>query len=62
MISWRYVTCIPLSPLDPMLTLLKAMLVYDPAGRISAKQACHHDYFMEDGQNYNGKPASRYPR
>ncbi|KAH8152530.1 uncharacterized protein LAJ45_03370 [Morchella importuna] len=44
--------------LDPAgYDLLEAMLVFDPAGRISAKQACHHDYFMEDGQN-NGKPAS----
>ncbi|RPB13682.1 Pkinase-domain-containing protein [Morchella conica CCBAS932] len=48
--------------LDPAgYDLLEAMLVFDPAGRISAKQACHHDYFMEDGQN-NGKPASRYAR
>jgi len=23
------------------------MLVYDPAGRISAKQACNHPYFEE---------------
>lgn len=51
-----------LSLLGSMLTLPKAMLVYDPAGRISAKQACHHEYFIEDGQNYNGKPASRYSR
>jgi len=38
------------------LDLLDAMLVYDPAGRISAKQACHHDYFMtdygDDARNY----------
>ncbi|KAL7268644.1 Cyclin-dependent kinase catalytic subunit [Rhizina undulata] len=34
--------------------LLDAMLVYDPAGRISAKQACHHEYFLtEDGTNGN---------
>lgn len=51
-----------LSYVNLILTFFKAMLVYDPAGRISAKQACHHDYFMEDGQNYHGKPASRYPR
>lgn len=30
------------------LDLLDAMLVYDPAGRISAKQALLHDYFMTD--------------
>ncbi|KAI7493519.1 Cyclin-dependent kinase [Hortaea werneckii] len=29
------------------LNLLEAMLVYDPAGRISAKQAVHHAYFLE---------------
>ena len=30
---------------DPGLDLLEAMLTYDPAGRISAKQACNHPYF-----------------
>ncbi|KAM0723806.1 hypothetical protein Q7P37_000796 [Cladosporium fusiforme] len=29
------------------LDLLESMLVYDPAGRISAKQAVHHPYFAE---------------
>ncbi|KID67661.1 Cell division control protein, partial [Metarhizium hybridum] len=29
------------------LELLEMMLVYDPAGRISAKQACNHPYFEE---------------
>lgn len=29
------------------LDLLEAMLVYDPAGRISAKQACVHSYFRD---------------
>lgn len=29
------------------LDLLEKMLVYDPAGRISAKQACNHPYFEE---------------
>ncbi|KAL2113761.1 hypothetical protein VUR80DRAFT_2411 [Thermomyces stellatus] len=29
------------------LDLLEMMLVYDPAGRISAKQACNHPYFEE---------------
>ena len=27
------------------LDLLEMMLVYDPAGRISAKQSCNHPYF-----------------
>ncbi len=32
--------------LDPMgQELLELMLVYDPASRISAKQACNHPYF-----------------
>lgn len=30
---------------DAGLELLEAMLVYDPAGRLSAKQACNHPYF-----------------
>ncbi len=29
------------------LDLLEMMLVYDPAGRISAKQACNHPYFED---------------
>ena len=29
------------------LNLLDLLLVYDPAGRISAKQAVHHAYFFE---------------
>lgn len=29
------------------------MLAYDPAGRISAKQACNHPYF-EDYANQSG--------
>lgn len=33
---------------DNGLDLLDALLVYDPAGRISAKQACQHPYFTED--------------
>lgn len=32
---------------DEGLDLLEALLVYDPAGRISAKQAVIHPYFME---------------
>ncbi|KAL1297819.1 hypothetical protein AAFC00_006348 [Neodothiora populina] len=33
---------------DEGLDLLEALLVYDPAGRISAKQACAHPYFFEN--------------
>lgn len=29
------------------LELLEMMLIYDPAGRISAKQACNHPYFED---------------
>lgn len=29
------------------LQLLEMLLVYDPAGRISAKQACNHPYFED---------------
>ncbi|TPX12757.1 uncharacterized protein E0L32_000934 [Thyridium curvatum] len=32
---------------DVGLDLLEMMLAYDPAGRISAKQACNHPYFEE---------------
>ncbi|OAA50583.1 Cell division control protein [Metarhizium rileyi] len=32
---------------DKGLELLEMMLVYDPAGRISAKQACNHPYFED---------------
>lgn len=36
------------SNLDDMgLQLLEMLLVYDPAGRISAKQACNHPYFED---------------
>ncbi|KAK7422298.1 Cyclin-dependent kinase catalytic subunit [Neonectria magnoliae] len=32
---------------DQGLDLLEMMLVYDPAGRLSAKQACNHPYFED---------------
>ena len=32
---------------DRGLDLLEMMLAYDPAARISAKQACNHPYFEE---------------
>lgn len=37
------------------LDLLDAMLVYDPAGRISAKQACIHPYFEHGSSAYSGR-------
>lgn len=37
------------------LDLLDAMLVYDPAGRISAKQACQHPYFEAGSSAYSGR-------
>lgn len=40
---------------DNGLDLLEMMLVYDPASRISAKQACNHPYF-EDYHNRRGAP------
>ncbi|CZR69476.1 probable CDC28-cyclin-dependent protein kinase [Phialocephala subalpina] len=36
------------------LDLLEMMLVYDPAGRISAKQACIHPYFEDGSAAYSG--------
>jgi cyclin-dependent kinase len=38
---------------DPGLDLLDALLVYDPAGRISAKQAVMHPYFTGFGNGYH---------
>ncbi len=40
------------------LDLLDAMLVYDPAGRISAKQACQHPYFELGSSAYSGRGRS----
>ena len=40
---------------DDGLHLLELMLVYDPAGRISAKQACIHPYFEEGNSAYSGR-------
>ena len=40
---------------DNGLDLLDAMLVYDPAGRISAKQACFHPYFEQGSSAYSGR-------
>lgn len=38
---------------DYGLDLLDALLVYDPAGRISAKQAVIHPYFTGAGNGYH---------
>ena len=43
---------------DNGLDLLDAMLVYDPAGRISAKQACVHPYFEHGSSHYSGRERS----
>ncbi|KAL9104249.1 MAG: hypothetical protein Q9163_000797 [Psora crenata] len=43
---------------DKGLDLLDAMLVYDPAGRISAKQACIHPYFELGSAAYSGRGRS----
>ncbi|KAF2092274.1 Pkinase-domain-containing protein [Saccharata proteae CBS 121410] len=40
---------------DLGLDLLDALLVYDPAGRISAKQAAQHPYFTETTSSYLAK-------
>ena len=50
----RSPTALQLKELDGNgLDLLDALLAYDPAGRISAKQAVHHPYFLE-GAGTNG--------
>jgi cyclin-dependent kinase len=43
---------------DIGLDLLEGLLVYDPAGRVSAKQACIHDYF-KDASGYPYVPTPR---
>jgi cyclin-dependent kinase len=40
---------------DEGLNLLDALLVFDPAGRMSAKQAVHHPYFQEGTKLYAGR-------
>lgn len=40
---------------DNGLDLLDLMLVYDPAGRISAKQACVHPYFDAGSHAHSGR-------
>ncbi|OCK84657.1 cell division control protein 2 [Lepidopterella palustris CBS 459.81] len=40
---------------DQGLDLLDALLVYDPAGRISAKQAVQHPYFTGNLYSYHGQ-------
>ncbi|KAL4933739.1 cyclin-dependent serine/threonine-protein kinase CDC28 [Aspergillus undulatus] len=41
------------------LDLLEALLEYDPARRISAKQACMHPYFQHGSSYYSGRTATR---
>lgn len=37
------------------LDLLELLLIYDPAGRISAKGACSHPYFEDGAAAYSGR-------
>jgi cyclin-dependent kinase len=37
---------------DEGLILLESLLVYDPAGRMSAKQAVQHPYFEENNGQF----------
>lgn len=40
------------------LALLEALLEYDPAHRLSAKQACMHPYFKNGSSFYTGRGVS----
>ena len=40
---------------DNSLDLLDALLMYDPAGRISAKAACEHPYFEMGSSSWSGR-------
>ncbi|EPE25372.1 Protein kinase-like (PK-like) [Glarea lozoyensis ATCC 20868] len=40
---------------DAGLDLLEMMLIYDPAGRISAKASCQHPYFEDGSSAYSGR-------
>jgi cyclin-dependent kinase len=40
------------------LELLEMLLEYDPARRISAKQACAHPYFAQGSEYYSGRGRS----
>lgn len=40
---------------QPGLDLLEALLEYDPAHRLSAKQACMHPYFRNGSAYYAGR-------
>lgn len=49
------------------LELLEALLKYDPARRLSAKQACIHPYFRNGSSYYSGRlqpsgPTMKLPR
>ena len=47
---------------DEGLDLLDGLLVYDPASRISAKQACAHSYFTSGTTSVNGYTFPQQPK
>jgi cyclin-dependent kinase len=59
--KWRRNMNTPLvSGLEPAgLELLEMLLEYDPARRISAKQACAHPYFAQGSEYYSGRTRVR---
>jgi cyclin-dependent kinase len=59
--KWRRNLNTPLvSGLEPAgLELLEMLLEYDPARRISAKQACAHPYFAQGSEYYSGRTRVR---
>ncbi|KAH8696230.1 putative cell division control protein 2 kinase [Talaromyces proteolyticus] len=54
--KWRRDSNALVSGLEPAgLELLEMLLEYDPARRISAKQACAHPYFAQGSEFYSGR-------